>query len=154
MDRQFALVLDLNEGYQFTVRFDTPDVRPLLVDEPPPVGRGAGPNPARLLGAALGGCLGASLLFCLRKARMQPSRLSVHVTGELARNREGRLRIAGIRVRLLPAVDAADRARLTGCLTVFEDYCIVTQSVRDGIPVEVEVSPEVGPAAHAGAEAP
>lgn len=36
---------------------------------------------------------------------------------------------------------AADAAALGNCLDVFEDFCVVTQSVREGIDVEVTVEP-------------
>ena len=55
--------------YRFEVDFKTPGQPLLLTDEPAPLGGGAGPNPARLLGAAVANCLAASLLFSLRKFR-------------------------------------------------------------------------------------
>jgi len=68
-DHVFTVTLDLGTGYAQTVDFGVPDVPPLTVDEPPPLGTGAGPNPARLLAGAVGSCLAASLTFCMRKAR-------------------------------------------------------------------------------------
>jgi uncharacterized OsmC-like protein len=141
MSESFALTLTLREGYQFTVDFAEEGVPQLLVDESRPLGEGAGPNPTRLLAAAVGNCLGASLLFCLRKARIPASELEVRVEGTMERNERGRLRIAGLRVTLAPTVSEADVKRIGRCTEVFEDYCIVTESVRRGIDVAVEVQP-------------
>src|SRR5215208_3909707 len=132
--RHFALSLTLSDGYAFTVDFG-PGLPALGTDEPPPLGAGAGPNPARLLGAAIGSCLGASLLFCLRKARVDVAGLGVHVHGELVRNEANRLRVGGVRVRLEPTLADVDRAgqeRVARCLELFESFCVVTESVRQG----------------------
>lgn len=137
----FTLAIDLGHGYTQTVAFDEPGVAPLTLDEPPPLGAGEGPTPARLLGAAVGGCLGASLVFCMRKARVDVSGLHTHVTGTLARNERGRLRVSAIRVRLEPVVPAEQHDRVPRCLALFEDFCTVTQSVRQSIDVQVEVVP-------------
>ncbi|HUF25562.1 MAG TPA: hypothetical protein VMM18_01175 [Gemmatimonadaceae bacterium] len=53
----------------------------------------------------------------------------------------GRLRIGEIKVRLAPEIAEADVPRMTRCLEVFEDYCVVTQSVREGLEVSVQVAP-------------
>jgi organic hydroperoxide reductase OsmC/OhrA len=139
---QFALTLTLQDGYAFTADFGLPGVPPLTLDEPPPLGAGLGPNAARLLAAAVGNCLAASLLFCLRKARIHVKQLRASVTGDLVRTARGRLRVGGIRVRLAPDVAPEDRDRMARCLGLFEDFCIVTESVRQGIPVAVEVAAE------------
>jgi organic hydroperoxide reductase OsmC/OhrA len=137
----FTLALDAAEGYVQTVDFDLPGVPSVVVDEPEPLGAGAGPNPARLLGAALGSCLGASLLFCLRKARLDVAGLYTVVRGTLVRNERGRLRIGGVSVRLEPRLPAAQHARVPRCVELFEDFCVVTGSVRPAIDVQVEVVP-------------
>ena len=49
------------------------------------------------------------------------------------------MRIGSLRVRLSPDVPPADRERMGRCLELFEDFCIVTESVRQGINVEVAV---------------
>lgn len=137
----FTLTLDAREGYEQIADFHLEGVAPLVVDEPPPLGAGTGPNPSRLLGAALGSCLGASLLFCLRKARIDVQGLRTTVEGVLGRNERGRLRIRSMSVRLEPVVPLAEHDRMARCVEIFEDFCVVTASVRPGIDVQVEVVP-------------
>ena len=52
--------LGLLEGYRFKVEFDVDGVPNLVVDEMKPIGEGLGPNPTRLLSAAVGHCLSSS----------------------------------------------------------------------------------------------
>ena len=143
-ESRFSLTLEREDAFAFTVRFDDETLAGLTVDEMPPLGAARGPNPARLLAAAIGHCLSASLLFCLQKARVDVNDLTTRVHGRLARNDDGRWRIAGIEVELEPATGDVPPERLQRCLDVFEDYCIVTQSVRSGIEVDVTVKPPVG----------
>lgn len=142
---EFELSLTLEEGYRFTVEFDQEGVPPLLLDEPPPLGEGTGPNAARILAAAVGNCLSASLLFCMRKVRIQSKKITTTVHGTLVRNAEGRFRIGEIRVLIEPSLTAEERDRISRCMDVFEDYCIVTESVRQGVDVLVEVQPRTIP---------
>lgn len=141
----FSVTLSREAGYAFRASFDHPDLPPLLLDEPEPLGTGRGPSAARALGAAVGHCLAASLLFCVSKARVDVSDVEVRVDGTIARNPQGRLRVTELRVTLSPTVQRADRERIARCLDLFEDFCIVTGSVRQGIPVHVEVTPADAP---------
>jgi organic hydroperoxide reductase OsmC/OhrA len=136
---QFTVALKLRDGYAFNVEFAEGEGQPLVVDELPPLGEANGPNPARLLAAAVGSCLSASLLFCLRKSRIEVADLSTTVEATIVRNARGRLRIGGLRVRLAPELSLEQRERMGRCLDLFQDFCMVTESVREGIPVEVEV---------------
>ena len=140
--RTFALDLTFKDGYEFVVDFARSGVAPFLVDEQPPIGAGRGPNPARLLATAVGHCLASSFLFCVRKSRVDVTAMAVRVEGTMMRNERGRLRIGGLRVRLAPGIRAEDRERLGRCLELFEDFCVVTQSVRAGLDVQVEVAPQ------------
>ena len=126
-------------GYRFRVRFDSEGMPDLITDEPPPLGEGQGPNPSRLLATAVGNCLAASLLFCLGKARLAVEGLEAEVVTEFTRNEAGRLRIGGMKVRLLPKWTQETAAKAQRCLQIFEDFCVVTQAVQDGVPVEVQV---------------
>lgn len=140
-DERFSFTIDLERDYRFIVDFDEDGVEQLLLDEPPPLGEGAGPNAARILAASVGNCLSASALYCLRRARVEVHAMRTTVSGSLQRNETGRLRIGTIAVRIEPTVADSDRPRMRRCLELFEDFCVVTQSVRAGIDVDVSVEP-------------
>jgi hypothetical protein len=48
-----------------------------------------------------------------------------------------------------PGQHGSEAAHLQRCLSVFEDYCIVTQSVRSGVDVQVVVKQHDGPTSEA-----
>jgi uncharacterized OsmC-like protein len=129
--------------YQFDVDFGTPGPT-LRADEPAPLGQGSGPSPVQLLAAAVGNCLGASLLFALRKFKQTPEPLSCAVQADVGRNAEGRMRVVALRARLTLGVPATTLEHLDRVLATFEGYCTVTQSVSPAIPVAVEVFDALG----------
>jgi organic hydroperoxide reductase OsmC/OhrA len=133
--------IELQQGYQFLADFHMDGVPPLMMDEPAPLGAGQGPNAARVLAAAVADCLSASALFCLRKAHVAVKGMRTSASASLVRDERGRLRVGTIRVKIQPEVDSADISRIGRCLELFEDYCVVTQSVRSGLDVSVEVEP-------------
>ncbi len=138
--RDFAVVLEQEDGYRFVADFGLPGVAPLVIDEPAPLSEGAGPNAARLLAAGVGHCLSASLLFCLNRAHVPVRRIHTSVTGTVRREERGRLRVGGLQVDLDLDIAEEDRARAARCLGLFEDFCIVTASVRRGVDIDVAVS--------------
>ena len=149
----FTINLEQQQDYRFLVKFDWPQAADLLVDEPEPLGGSSGPNAARLAAAAVGNCLSASLLFCMRKFRQNPGKLRAEVSGSFLRNERGRLRIGGFDVRIQLADEAASIGHFDRCLQQFEDFCIVTDSIRQGIPVRVQVLDSTGRKVHqAGGE--
>ncbi len=135
----FNTKLSRVKDYQFKVEFDLPGMPDLVTDEAEPLGKNAGPNPSRLLSAAVGNCLSSSLLFCLSKARVDVEDLKASVETVMRRNEKGRWRIAGLKVKLRPIIRAEDVSRSKRCLEVYEDFCIVTESVRKGIEVKVDI---------------
>lgn len=136
------LHLELQEGYRFSVDMGKGMAR-LVMDEPEPLGQGAGPNPSAVLGAAVADCLSASLLFCLRRAHIDVTGMTTDVEVVPVRNEAGRLRIGTVAVHVRPVLSAQGAARASRCHEIFEDYCVVTESVRAGIDVEVTVDPVV-----------
>ena len=145
----FGLELEQGPGYEFRVRFDAPREMELLLDEPPPLGAGRGPNAARLVAAAVANCLSASLVFCLAgKFKQKPGPVRAMATGRLVRNEQGRYRIGAIDVVLSLAEKLGDMPHQERCLKQFEDFCIVTDSVRHGIPVSVSVVDGQGTVVH------
>ncbi|MFP3871701.1 MAG: OsmC family protein [Candidatus Natronoplasma sp.] len=137
--KTFTVNIEQLENYKFEVSFDEGMGR-LITDETEEVGGGEeGPNPSRLLGASVLNCLMASLKFCLDKKRVEVASLKGEVTGKVERI-EKRLRITGLSVEIKPELeDGSDRKRLESCKDIFEDYCVVTQSVRKGVDVDVSV---------------
>jgi uncharacterized OsmC-like protein len=147
-DSGFSLTMKQVENFEFEVIFDWQQMPGLTVDEPEPIGRGKGPNASRLLGAAVGNCLSASLLFCLQKSRVEVAGIETRVQGALRRNDAGRLRIGGLEVEITLDTAAADARKVERCLSLFEDFCIVTASVRQGIDVAVTVVDRSGQTLH------
>lgn len=134
------------EGFQFRVVFGE-GLPALVADEPAPLGTGSGPEASRLLAAAIGNCLSASLFLCLQKSRVPVEDMRTTVKLTMGRNDEGRLRVARGDVRLtLKCVDAA--GRLERCLGMFEDYCTVTATLRQAFPISVSVFDDMGQLLH------
>lgn len=136
---RFTIRLDHLENYEYKVRFDWDQVADLLLDEPAPLGGNAGPNAARLVAAAAANCLSASLMFCVSKNDVAPQSMQTSATCQLIRNEQKRLRIGAMEVRIQVSGELAEAVRMKRCLDLFEDFCVVTASLRQGIPVAVEV---------------
>lgn len=141
---RFTIHLEQLEGYEFKVRFDWEQAPDLTMDEPPPIGRGGGPNAARLLAAAVGNCLSASLLYCLSRLEAPGRSLRTSVSCAMMRNERGRLRVGELKVRITLGEVMAGNGRMRRCLELFEDFCVVTASIREGVQVGVTVCDAVG----------
>lgn len=138
-EQTIEISLEQTQDYQFKVHFDDTAIPELITDESEPLGHGAGPNPSRLLVTGVANCLAASLLFALRKYKNTPGMLGAHARATLTRNERNRWRVTHIAVDLQLA-DAADSLEhIDRVIEQFEDFCIVTQSVRQGIAVDVAV---------------
>lgn len=131
------------QDYQFDVHFG--EAMPVVMsDEPAPLGAGQGPSPVQFLAAAVGNCLSASLLFSLRKFKQTPEPIRCNVQADVGRNAEGRVRVLGLKAVLTLGVPAASLEHLDRVLAQFETYCTVTESIRQGIPVSIEVVDALG----------
>ena len=129
--------------YRFDIHFGG-DIPVLTGDEPAPLGTGRGPSPVQLLSAAVGNCLSDSLLFALRKFKQAPEPMRCEVTSQVGRNPEGRLRVLEMKAVLTLGVPAASLQHLDRVLEQFEAFCTVTQSVRQGIPITIEIADSSG----------
>jgi uncharacterized OsmC-like protein len=136
---EFSLSVDQVRDYEFIVKFDKPAVADLTTDEGPPLGKDAGPSPTRLLAAAVGNCLAASLLFACRKAGVPTTPIHADVKVQVVRNESRRLRVGRIEVTLDPGIAGEFLEKARGPRSVFEDFCTVTQSIRNGVAVDVKV---------------
>ncbi len=139
-EKNFTIELERLQDYSFRVDFGLEGVEELLMDEPEPLGKGVGPNASRLLAAAMGNCLSSSLLFCLQRARAPIKGMKTEVNCKMTRNEKGRWRITEILVELNPDVDKEYISQMEKCIKLFEDFCIVSKSVQQGIPLQVKVN--------------
>lgn len=138
-EKTITTKLQLIDGYKFNVKSDVNYIPDFVVDETKPDGEGSGPNPLRLLAAAVGHCMSSSLIYCLKKARIPVNNLETTVKTNLFKNKTGKTRISNIDIQINLKVNKKDEPRIHRCLTLFEDYCTVTQSIRKGIEVNVTV---------------
>lgn len=147
MSDSHVVTLKFQHGYRALATFESvPGGPQLLLDEPPPLGGATGPNALDMLATAIGNCLAASLLFCLKKSRVEVAGLETTVTTHTDRNAAGRLRVTHVDVDIRPQIAAGDPARFDRCAGLFEEYCTVTASIREGITVNVSVDQPSPPA--------
>lgn len=147
----FSVTVEQESDYVFRVIFDDTSAPDLLTDEPEPLGGGSGPNPSRMLVAAVANCMSASLLFALRKFRNTPGKLVTRATATLGRNADKRLRVARIDATITLPDDPGGYQNLDRILQQFEQFCVVTESVRHGVEVSVSVSDRDGKRLHPAA---
>jgi len=143
---QYSISVDQVESYQFRVSFDKPQYGQLLMDEPPPLGQDTAPSAGRILAAAIGDCLSASFLFAAKKNGLSVNGMHTDLTVEVIRNENRRYRIGRIRVTLDPKLAEADAEKARAAAAMFEDFCTITASVRQGIPIDVSVTGVTSPA--------
>ena len=143
-EHRFSLEIKNLDEFAFETDFGLDGQHAFLMDEPEPVGRGRGPNAARLLAAAVGKCLSASLVFCLKKAKYPLKELRTFVDTSLSRNELGKMRVSKIVVHIQLELDGIDVSKARRCLSLFEDYCIVSATVKMAIPIQVIVSDTSG----------
>jgi len=138
-----TVTITRQSGYQFLVDFGD-GIPNLLADEPPPLGERSGPAPNQMLLGAMANCLSASLLFALQKFKQDPGELTATAKAEMGRNENNRLRIVGVSVELTLGKAASELEHLDRILGQFEEFCTVSMSVKQGIPIHVQVTDATG----------
>ncbi|MFW9895678.1 MAG: OsmC family protein [Candidatus Thorarchaeota archaeon] len=99
-----------------------------------------GPNAAHLLGMAVLGCLSSSYIFCFNKKNFTIQDLEAEAIVTIYRNEKGFVRVKKIDVTINPKIDSPKmRKRAAQCQKMFERYCTITASVRDGVDVNVNI---------------
>ena len=148
---RFTIHLEQREGFQINVAFDWKRPPDLLMDEGPPLGEQAGPNASRLLAAAAANCLSASLLFCIFKEEPPDHCLRTEATCIMVRNEKKRVRVGGLEIKLIVGEAITQSPRFARCKGLFEDFCVVSASIRQGIPMQVTIVDESGALLHQSA---
>ncbi len=135
------------KDYQFRAEFGDA-TRSIVTDEPEPLGNGMGPSPVQLLVTAVGNCLTDSLQFALRKFKQNAEPLNTSVEALVGRNTENRLRVLSIDASITLGVAAAGVEHVDRILGQFENFCTVTQTIAQSIPVKLTVIDAAGEVLH------
>jgi uncharacterized OsmC-like protein len=99
-----------------------------------------GPSPAKLLASSVLGCLAASFSFCLQKKNFSLSGFEGKAEVSIVRNEKGFWRVRNIDIELNPKIDTPEmRKRADQCKRFFEQYCIISESLRTGFEVNVNL---------------
>ena len=142
-EKTVTVTLQQQADYRFAIFFD--EAMPILVgDEPAPLGTALGPSPVQLLCAAVGNCLSDSLLFAFRKFKQTPEPIHCTVSAVVGRNAQGRMRVLHMNAKLQLGVSAPALEHAERVLAQFEEFCTVTQSVGQGIPIRTRVVDAAG----------
>ncbi|MDM7456900.1 MAG: OsmC family protein [Tepidimonas sp.] len=139
MASSVTVTLTRRSGYQFDIDFGA-EWPHLLSDEPAPLGQGQGPTPSHLLLAAVANCLSASLTFALTKFKQDPGTLTAVARASVGRNAANRLRVQRIEVEIRLERPGDAYEHLDRILGQFEEFCTISMSVQQGIPIDVRVT--------------
>lgn len=135
---EHSVRLQQQQDYKFSIDYGQPGAV-LGAELGPPLGAGTGPDPEQLLASAVGNCMSASMVFAARKLKVAVEPVTSVAAAELGKNAEGRTRVLAIRVELSLSPLTAGAEHFQHLLDTFENYCLVTLSVRQGIPVSYRV---------------
>jgi uncharacterized OsmC-like protein len=110
------------------------------VDEPVSFhGTDLGPSAVEYLLIGIGGCLGTTFIFCLQKKNIELETFEVVVDGKVSHTGpKKRLRLENVDVDLkFTPKEASSDLEINRCMKEFTKYCVVTNSITNGLPINV-----------------
>ncbi len=110
------------------------------VDEPESFhGTNLGPSAVEYLLVGIGGCLGTTFIYCLQKGSIELNDCKVLIDGTLSHiGPKNRLKLVNVDVEMkFSAKETASKEIINKCIKDFKENCIVSSSIVDGLPIEV-----------------
>jgi uncharacterized OsmC-like protein len=110
------------------------------VDEPVSFhGTDLGPSAVEYLLIGIGGCLGTTFIYCLQKKSIELETFEVVVDGKVSHTGpKKRLRLENVDVDLkFTPKEASSDLEINRCMKEFTKYCVVTNSITNGLPINV-----------------
>ncbi|MFX1447417.1 MAG: OsmC family protein [Promethearchaeota archaeon] len=132
------VVLDYNKNLHF--KATARNFKNFNVDEPISFhGTDLGPSAIEYLLIGIGGCLGTTFIYCLQKNNIELEKLEVVVDGKLSHTGPKMfLRLVNVDVDLkFTAMEASSDVEINRCINEFTEYCIVTNSIANGLPIHI-----------------
>ncbi|MFO8018510.1 MAG: OsmC family protein [Promethearchaeia archaeon] len=113
------------------------------MDEPESFhGTNKGPSPVEYFLLGIGGCMGSTFAFSCQKNGIEVQDISITIDGELTHreDRENLLQFEKIEghIDFIPK-DAYDEKKIKQSIREFQKYCVLSNSIRQGIPLDVNV---------------
>ena len=121
------------------------DFTDIHTDEPESFhGTNKGPSPVEYFLIGIGGCIGSTFVFCCKKNNIEIEDISVTIDGIITHKeeRENLLqfdRIEG-KIDFIPKNVSKDEIAIKSCIKDFQKYCVVSNSIQQGIPMNVQVN--------------
>ena len=116
------------------------DFKDFNVDEPVSFhGTDLGPSAVEYLLIGIGGCLGTTFIYCLQKKNIELEVFEVVVDGTLSHTGPKMLlRLVNVDVELrFTPKEANSDEEINKCMKEFTEYCIITNSIANGLPINV-----------------
>ena len=119
------------------------DGRGFRVDTPAEWGGGSrGPCPDELFLASLGGRLLTTFLHFARRLGVTPGDVRISTSMEIALGGVEGYRIQGVRAEIWVEAEEEVLERVRRCVELAVNYCHITRSLEEAIPLEVDVRVE------------
>ncbi|MHA1143759.1 MAG: OsmC family protein [Candidatus Helarchaeota archaeon] len=130
-----------NLGFEAKIK----EFPPIILDEPPDFkGDDRGPSAVEMLLVGIGGCIGTSFVYCLKRFGVKFKALDLDVSGEIHHVPPDlllRITRTHIVLKITPLTDSQeDREQIESCFDYFAKYCIVSKSVEKGIPFDLDLN--------------
>ncbi|MFX1237890.1 MAG: OsmC family protein [Promethearchaeota archaeon] len=132
--------IEYSEGVHFIA--NVRQFNSIHIDEPESFnGTELGPSPVEYVLIGIGGCLGSTLSYCLKKKGLEINKLEIIIDGKIRHEEPyNRLRITSVDAELhLNMKDNGNTGEIDSCVESFLKYCIVSNSISQGIPIDVKV---------------
>jgi len=110
------------------------------IDEPTSFhGTNLGPSAVEYLLIGIGGCLGTTFIYCLQKNNIELETFEIVVDGKVSHTGpKTLLRLENVDVDLkFTPKEASSDVEINRCMEEFAKYCIVTNSIANGLPINV-----------------
>jgi uncharacterized OsmC-like protein len=111
------------------------------IDEPISFhGTDLGPSAVEYLLIGIGGCLGTTFVYCLQNKNIELEDLKIEVDGKLSHSVPKMfLRLASVDVELkFTPKEANSELEINKCIKTFREYCIISNSIAEGLPINVK----------------
>jgi len=111
------------------------------LDEPESFnGTDIGPSPIEYYLMGIGGCIGATFAYCLQKKKGAIKELEIIVNGELKHMAPKlRLKLAKIEIKIVFSLKQGVSIKIIDyCKSKFQEYCPLSESVINGIPLTIK----------------